>query len=222
MYKLILSDYRSHFKSTIKKMWKEISCPLIILIMDMFWICDNWNYGYLTLGFPCILSYIIAKMYGGRLNKTFFLCPMDAKTRRQYAIENYRLRVIIPTIIFLVLNVIGVVIGSFDIWLFLIRFIIFECIAISSNVYCQSEHVEDMDREISLTMNKYTTVNVWSNLVNALTGIVAICVTSHKFSEIVPASKIVFLGLIALQLIITIYKVKRFYWPSIVDMDFYK
>ena len=222
MYKLILNDYRSHFKSTVKKMWKEITSPIIIIVLDLIFLWTYWNFIDLTMIIPSGITYILAKMYGGKLNKAFFLCPLDIKTRRQYAIESYRLRVIIPSIIFIVLNIIELAMGRYDIWILLIRLIIFECVAISSNVYCQSEHFEDMDREISFTINKYTTMNVWSNLVNMLAIIEAACITSNKFFEISTFSKVLLLGTVAWQVAITIYKVKRFYWKSIMDMELYK
>ena len=65
---------------------------------------------------------------------------MDAKGRKQYAIESFRLRIIIPTVLFLIGNILLLILKEFDISMFIIRLIAFGCTAVSVNIYCQSKY----------------------------------------------------------------------------------
>lgn len=222
MYKMILNDYRSHFKSSLKKMWNN-SGIYYVIFMTIFLMPDEDERSlfYLGLYIPCLTVYILSRMYGGYLNKTFFLCPMDAEGRRQYAIESFRLRMIIPTIMFIIGNVLLLIFKEFDLTIFLLRFWTFGCIAVSVNVYCQPKCFANNNEKVSPFIGNYDTVNIWSTLVNVAAGI---CCATTCFSvfEMSTEGKVMTSLFLGLQLIVTIIKVKRFYWQSITVMDFYK
>ena len=224
MYKLILSDYRSHFKTAMKNVWNTS-------VFLMFYYCLyllnaelslREDLVHLSIGIPCLITYLLARMYGGYLNKTFYLCPMDAKDRREYAIKSFKLRVFIPLVLFLVGNIVFLILGEYDIVLFFIRLVVFGCTAISANIYCQPKHLPDLNTSVSPFIGNYSTVDIISNLANIFALIVVTCVTSYSFVEIETASKVVFLLILAGQVCVTAVKVKRFYWQSITVMEFYK
>ena len=224
MYRLILGDYRSHFKSTLKTLWNDggVFAIFFITMLSLPDQDDRVLY-YLSLSVPCVVAYFFSRMYGGCLSKTFFLCPMDAKGRRQYAKKSYRLRIIIPTVIFLIGNILLMVFKEFDITVFLIRLLAFGCTAVSINIYCPPKSFPNKNTEISPFIGNYDTVNIWSNLMNLF--IIIVLVSTEEYYSVFEMRKgtIVIIGIVlGWQLILTVIKVKNFYWQSIVVMEFYK
>ena len=225
MYKLILKDYRSHFKSSIKKLWND-SGLFVILYYCLYLINARQTFKedliHLSVVVPCLIAYLLSRMYGGCLSKTFYLCPMDAGDRREHAIKNYRLRVIISTVIFMVPNIVFLIMGEYDIAIFLIRLFAFGCTVISINIYCQPKYLPDLNKKVTPFIGNYTTVEIISNIVNIFAIIVVTCITSNSFAEIETATKIVFLLIFLCQVCVTVVKVKKFFWQSITVMEFYK
>ena len=176
MYRMILGDYRSHFKSAFKTLWNDGGvCAIYFMIFLSLPEEDERAMYYLCLSVPCIITYILSRMYGGCLSKTFFLCPMDAKGRRKYAIESFRLRIIISTVIFLVGNILLLIFRELDIGIFFIRFLAFECTAVSVNIYCKPKSFIGKNTKVTPFIGNYDTVNIWSNLVNVFIIIILLC-----------------------------------------------
>lgn len=224
MYKLILNDYRSNFKNSFKLLWKN-GGMFIVMYMVLLSLPDDDSRAlhYLGVVLPCVTIYLLSRMYGGYLNKTFFLCPMDAKVRKQYAKESYRIRVLIPTVIFLVINVLLLIFGAFDISIFVVRLLVFGSAAISENIYVQPKYLKEKNKKITPFIGNYETVNILSGLVNILVIIIALAMDEqYTITRMGEWSLIMVVGLLVLQLILTIIKFKRFYWQSIVVMEFYK
>lgn len=224
MYKLILSDYRSHFKSCLKALWNDggFFAIFFMTILSLPEEDERAMY-YLCLSVPCIIAYMLSRMYGGCLNKTFFLCPMDAKGRKQYAIESFRLRIIIPTVLFLIGNILLLILKEFDISMFIIRLIVFGCTAVSVNIYCQSKYFPNKNIEVSPFIGNYDTINIWSNIVNLFIVIILLSIEEYYTVFEMRMGSLVIVGIVLLwQIILTAIKVKRFYWQSIVVMEFYK
>ena len=224
MYRMILGDFRSHFKSSLKALWND-GGMFFVIYMVVFAIPNDVSKAihYLGLSLPCVITYMLSRMYGGCLNKTFFLCPMDAKGRKQYAKESYRLRLLIPTFLFLLINVLLLILGEFDISIFAVRFLVFGCTAISENIYVQPKHLKDSGKTVTPFIGNYETVNVWSKLVNIIMIIIALTMDGdYSITQMGEWSLAIVVGLLAWQLILTIIKFKRFYWQSIVVMEFYK
>ena len=222
MYRIILGDFRSHFKSSLKSLWND-GGMFAVIYMVIFSLPDEESRAlyYLGLSLPCVMAYILSRMYGGYLSKTFFLCPMDAKGRKQYARESYRLRVLIPTALFLMINILLLILGEFDISIFVVRFLAFGCTAVSENIYVQPKYLKD--NTVTPFIGNYETVNVWSKLVNILNIIILLAMDGHyTITQMGEWSLAIVVGLLAWQLILTIIKFKRFYWQSIVVMEFYK
>ena len=162
-------------------------------------------------------------MYGGCLNKTFFLCPLDAASRRQYAKESFRLRIIIPSVIFLISNAILMLCGHFFIDIFLIRAFIFGCTAISVNIYAKPDFDKSFsDTKVYPFTGNYETINIYSHMINIVLIIIVIYLNEYTITELAIGEIVLIALCLILQLAITICKVKRFYWQSIILMDFYK
>ena len=223
MYKMILKDYRCHIKSSFKQMYNTSGFFFVIL----FWIgvgYDDINdISYIFMVFPSILAYIMSRMYGGLINKTFFLCPLDANTRRQYAIESFRLRIIIPLALFLVGNVTAMILGYFAIDIFLVRLFVFMCTAISVNIYAQPHTTKDKPyTNIYPFIGNYEVISVYSHAINLLLTVIVINMNEYSLTMLSIWELILIAIALIIQLTLTISMVKRFYWQSIVLMDFYK
>ena len=66
------------------------------------------------------------------------------------------------------------------------------------------------------------TVNICSNVYNFIAVIFMGCIDSYDIKQIDKWSIVMIAILVITQFIVTIYKVKKFYWQSIVVMEFYK
>lgn len=98
MFKNLLTDYISNFPLKLKEMAKSSSGVIIIaaavLLMFLpFTVVRNstpeYYFGSLI---PAGAAFLLSVMYGGRLDKTFFLCPLDKKAAKKYYILSYLLR----------------------------------------------------------------------------------------------------------------------------------
>lgn len=224
MYKLILQDYRSHFRSSLKRMWNEST-------LCFFWLfyCiistgshEGYELKYMFITFPCLTAYLLARMYGGYLNKTFFLCPLDAASRRKYAVQSFRLRIIIPTAFFLVSNVILMLLGYFFIDIFLIRLIVFACVAVSVNIYCQPTATENWtDTKRYPFVGNFETLNTYSHIINVAMILLTMHMEEYCIAELATWEIVIVAICLILQLTVTISKVRHYYWQAIVLMDFY-
>lgn len=222
MYRTILNDYRSHFKSAMMRVWESAGWILVFLgylTIEMI-ITAERELSFFLIAVPSIVAYMIARMYGGFFNKTFYLCPMDANERRNYAIHSYRLRIIITSTLFLLFNIPPVILGMYSIPVFLCRMLVFGCVTVSANIYCQSKKVDNKD--VYPFVGNYMTVNICSNVYNFIAVIFMGCIDSYDIKQIDKWSIVMIAILVITQFIVTIYKVKKFYWQSIVVMEFYK
>lgn len=225
MYKLILQDYRSHWRSSLRKLYDNSTICFVwffyaIIGIDSY---ENNKLSYAFLAFPCLITYILGRMYGGYMNKTFFLCPLDANARRQYAIHSFRLRIIIPSILFLIGNIILLFMDIFSMEILLIRLIVYGFTAVSVNIYCQPTATDNI-----YSTNRYPFVgnfeilNTYSNAINVINIIILIHIEEYSIVELHPLELALIGIFMTLQLVATISKVKHFYWQSIVLMEFYK
>ena len=98
--------------------------------------------------------------------------------------------------------------------------LVFGCVTVSANIYCQSKKVDN--KEVYSFIGNYMTVNIWSNIYNFIAVIFMGCIDSYDIKQIDKGSMVMIAVLVISQLIVTIYKVRRFYWQSIVVMEFYK
>lgn len=224
MYKLILQDYRSHWRSSLKRIWDNSTLCFVWLFYTIMSIGshDEYELSYIFMAVPCVFAYMLARMYGGYLNKTFFLCPLDADARRKYAEQSFRLRIIIPSALFLIGNIALMLCGHFHFDIFLIRLFVYGCTAISVNIYCQPTNTADIFASRYPFVGNFETINTYSNLINVITIILITNMNEHSVTELVTLELVIIGMCMLLQLIATISKVKLFYWQSIVIMDFYE
>lgn len=225
MYKLILQDYRSHWRSSLKRLYNYSTICFVWLFYAIIGIGSHEDneLSYILLTIPCFLAYMLARMYGGYLNKTFYLCPLDADARRTYAIQSFRLRIIIPSILFIVGNVILLCLGYFAIEIFLIRLIVYGCTAFSVNIYCQPTVTDDIYAPNRYPfIGNFESANTYSNIINILNIIILMSMEEYSIRELSLWELVLISLLLILQLAATIRKARRFYWQSIVVMEFYK
>lgn len=225
MYRLILQDWRSHIRSSLKRMWDNSGLFFVLIFYCIAGIGgqERNEFSYIFITFPCLIAYMLGRMYSGYLNKTFFLCPLDAASRRKYAVQSFRLRIGIPAILFLAGNVLLMCLGYFFIDIFLIRLFVFVCTAISVNIYCQPTFTKDWtDNRRYPFVGNFETINTYTHIINSIMIAILINVAEHAISELATWEIVTIAICMILQLMATICKVRRFYWQSIVLMDFYQ
>lgn len=140
MYRLILQDYSSHWRSGLKKMLDiNGGSSFLWLSFCLTNISDDYSGrpAFWGISIPFLVTYYLSRMYGGYLNKTLFLCPLDKNTRQEYTAKSIRLRIIIPTALFLVINLTTLALGKISIIIFLLSLFIFSCMVMYLNMYCQ-------------------------------------------------------------------------------------
>lgn len=223
MYKMILKDYCCHVKSSFIQMYNHSGFFFVILFGASIGYDDINDVSYMLMVFPSIIAYIMSRMYCGLINKTLFLCPLDTKTRRQYAIESFRLRIIIPLALFLVGNVIAMIFGYFAIDIFLVRLFVFMCTAISVNIYAQPHTTKDKPyTNIYPFIGNYEVISVYSHAINFLLTLIVIVISKYTLNTLSMWVLISITIALIIQLTLTISMVKRFYWQTIALLDFYK
>lgn len=225
MYKLILHDYRIHWRSSLRRVYDSSALAYVCLFFTLMslGLPEYSELPYICLVIPCFLAYILARMYGGHMNKTFFLCPLDINTRRQYAEQSFRLRIFIPSVLFILLNVILMFCGFFSFVILLIRLFAFGCTAISVNIYWQPTPPEDIfaPNQYPFTGN-FEALNTYSHIINIVLITILMHTAEYSITEFHTWELVIIGILMILQLATTIRKYKRFYQQSIVLMDFYK
>lgn len=225
MYKMILQDYRSHFQSSLKRIWNNSALCFVWLFYCLAGIGSHEDneLSYIFITIPCIIAYMLARMYGGYLNKTFFLCPLDTSLRRKYAMQSFKLRIIIPSILFLIGNIILMLCGVFFIDIFVIRMIVFACTAISVNIYHHPKATTDWtDTNRYPFVGNFETTNTYSHIINIIMIIITMYMNEYSISELATWEIVIVTICITLQLIATLYKAKHYYRQSIMLMDFYQ
>ena len=172
---------------------------------------------------PSIIAYMMSRMYGGLLNKTFFLCPLDANARREYAIKSFRLRVLIPSVLFMVGNVTAILFGCFTIGVFFVRLFVFGCTAVSVNIYAQPHSNKDRpNTKVYPFAGNFEVVEAYTNMINIILTIIVIAMNEYSLTMLSTWELIILAIALIIQLAVTLSMVKRFYWQSIVLMDFHK
>lgn len=225
MYKMILQDYRSHLKSALKNVWDNSAFSILLLLYCTFGttISEDKDLSYFAIVIPSLLAYILSRMYGGRLNKTFFLCPLDSTARKRYAVLSFRLRIIIPTILFVISNIFLMLYGFFAIDIFAIRMLIFLCTAISVNIYARPNYSNAWtNTTVYPFVGNYSTINTYSNAINIIVSIIVVNMNEYSIYLLSKWEIVLIAFCVILQVALTLCKIKRFYWQSILLMEFYQ
>ena len=142
MYKMVLKDYRLHFKDSFKNLYNSgwyiyfyliVMGPMIINKEEPL----NAGLNYYFTFIPFIIALMLSRMYSGLMGKTFYLCPLSKEQRKSYFITGMKLRIIVPILLFIILDGILLIVKFESLFLFFAKLFVISCAAVSFNIYCQ-------------------------------------------------------------------------------------
>ena len=123
----------------------------------------------------------------------------------------------------LVGNIIAMLFGCFSIGVFLVRLFVFGCTAVSVNIYAQPHNSKDRpNTKVYPFVGNFEVVEVYSHMINIVLTIIVIAMNEYSITMLSTWELIILAIALIIQLAVTISMVKRFYWQSIVLMEFYK
>ncbi len=104
MWKMVWNDLRHGFFPGLKRMLKQFAeCQLYLYLLSIIPIIFELSGRDLAVYYagtvPMVLAALLAGMYGGRINKVLYLCPLSADERRQYFIIFWAIRAGIPILV---------------------------------------------------------------------------------------------------------------------------
>lgn len=221
MYKLILHDYVQHFKESFKK----TNC--IPWLIDFYWIfpccfffqasINKWLIYFLSI-IPFTFSILLSRMYGGKMSKTFYLCPLSKEQRKNYIKSGIKLRVILSATLYILLNFIPMILGMILLWVFVAQLLLLIFSAACYNMYCQPtiKTIYAMQRKYPLKGN-YEIRNFFAIITGGIGTVILIFTegNEHGFELIVVFAPV----LIQLFLCIDIYR--KFYNQILDQSEFY-
>lgn len=222
MYKLILQDYRTHWRSALKKMYNQSTIVFVWLMVTLSHIdtSSTRDLPFVCLACCCYISFFLARMYGGYINRTLYLCPLSADMRKRYIKESIQLRIIIPLVLCLTGNIIFLFANITSLLYFILQFFVFMCTAISVNIHCpplSPEHIPGQD-DCPIVGN-YIVWNTYSHITNIINIMMMEYIMDHQ--PLSYESWIVICTLLVLQLFTCLMKIKKYYWQVVVLAAFY-
>ena len=220
MYSLILKDYRSHLRSSLRWLFDNDFSTVII----MFFVLGSDHKrpdAALAITIPYILCMALSRMYGGCMSKTLFLCPLDEQGRMEYMKKSIRLRIIISLLIYFVLNLIVIAFGGFSIKRFLLWLYFMICVSFSFNTYTRPKKVETRyaTDKVYPVKGNYELWNFWTQF-TATISIIAFA--GYKGGELYAFEIVIGCILFVFQGICAIVMVKKFYKQVIEQAAFYE
>lgn len=221
MYRLILNDYRSHWHSGLKKMYNAGVGFTFAWFVVMGIYDSHGRPAFWGIYIPYMLTLILSRMYGGYLNKTLFLCPFDKNTRQEYAAKSIRLRIIIPTSLFLIINLTLLFCRKMSIIIFLLSLFVFLCMVLYLNMYCQPIIINpDTKETIYPVLGNYSVLNGFSHICSYFNiNFISELSVSLETPPIIGLIFIVFF--VILQFILCICMVRKFYKQILRETVFY-
>lgn len=222
MYSLILHDYIEHFKESFKNM-KDVSFFIYIYFIFMPLISERSFslsfFFHFTSFLPLGFSILLARMYGGKLSKTLYLCPLSKEQIKEYIKKGIILRIIISITVFILFNITTVILGYMPLWIFACKLILMIFSSICCNIYCQPNFKTSsaLERTYPLEGN-YETRNLFAQIFGAI-GMLILSACRPKESVYVYA----IIGIIIFsQLLVAINIYKNFYHQIIDKSVFYE
>ena len=221
MYKTVLRDYVSHVKDGMKNIfWSDWAPYFYFMVFAPAW--SGGKDGYLVrqlyaMFFPIMIALLLSRMYGGVMSKTFFLCPLSEMQRKMYAKAGIHIRVAIPTVLFIVLNILVLVFYKIPFWMFLVRLGVFLSAAIVCNIYCQPVYAdrEKNERKYALVGNYW----LWNVFLQVFTFVSTVILCSFEYNE--KLWEFIIVGIfIAAQIFIGIKMIIKFY-PQVINQATY-
>jgi len=215
MYKMVLNDYRLHFKTGMKIAANTGWFIYIYTFGFTPGIMDMNNLEVLThlFGFlPLMLGLLLSRMYGGLMSKTFYLCPLSQKQREEYIRVGIRVRIAIPLILFLLLNGVITLIGIMTPFIFFVKLFIMICAVISFNIYCQpvKKSANATDRIYPL-LGHYEFYNVSAQLLSIFN-----MVLFNKWEGNETLGIKIFCGILLLLQLLVCYQIKKQFYHQIM------
>lgn len=174
---------------------------------------------HVTSMLPLLFSVLISRMYGGKLSKTLYLCPLSKEQVREYMKKGMILRIVISVVIFLLFNMASLILGYMPLWIFLTKLFLMTCSAICFNIYCQPDNKTSsaMERTYPLIGN-YEVRNVFAQVFAAIGMLILSLVEGNEQTW-----EYVLIAIIPiLQLFLCINVYKRFYHQIINLAEFYE
>lgn len=101
MWKMVAGDLYHGFKPGMKRFMKQTAYifPMIfwnLLIAPLILVSGQYILPYYAAMLPMICALMLFGVYGGRVNKVFYLCPLSADERRKYFVVAWGIRAAIP------------------------------------------------------------------------------------------------------------------------------
>lgn len=222
MYKMILQDYLHNIKGSLKNTdvasWLFYFYPTFCLLSigDM---TTKDEICFILFILPFVFSLMLSRMYGGRMSKTFYLCPLSGSQRTEYIKKGIRLRILCSICLFLLLNGMLFAMRWLSPNLFFLKLFSMTCASISHNMYCQPivSSPEALKRVYPLIGN-YELFNIPAQVFGIL-SILLLSLLDGKES----LWEFILIGLcLLLQLIFCIQMVRKFYRQILKQSAFYE
>lgn len=223
MYKMVLKDYRLHFKDSLKNLYNSgwyvyiyMAGMLPIITDSSDSIRDLLNY-YFTF-IPFIIALMLSRMYCGLMGKNFYLCPLSKEQRKSYFIAGMKLRITFPIVLFIILDGILMIIKFESLFLFFAKLFVISCAAVSFNIYCQPIVKSD-----NITQRRYPLLGNYE-----LHSVLAQCfsifnlLVFSNWDNLDVFSIIVAVIGISLQLYICIQLIRKFYPQIICQTEYFE
>ncbi len=220
MYSLILKDYRSHWRSSLR--WLFDNDFSTVLIMFLVMGSDHKRAdAALTITIPYILCLALSRMYGGCMSKTLYLCPLDSEGRKEYMKKSIRLRIIMSISIYMVLSLIVMAFGAFSIKRFLSWLYFMICVSFSFNTYTRPKRVETRyaTDKVYPVKGDYELWNFWTQFTATIS---IIAMAGYRGGKVSTVELVLGCILFVLQGIWAIVMVKKFHKQVIEQAAFYE
>lgn len=106
MFKLVLDDYRSRFKSALKNIPAPGYTIYLFLLAEplSFRVSVHSLFSYYSAFIPLFLGFLLSRMYPSQLSKTLLLLPLTDTEKRAYVHTAFRLRIMVPMLLYLSMN----------------------------------------------------------------------------------------------------------------------
>lgn len=137
MWKMVLLDYRYHFKEGVKREAGKNGYFFYLYLLTFPLIFYRISFVYYASFIPMLLGLLLSRMYGGERNKTLFLCPLSREERIKYFKTGYGIRTLFPISCLWVTNIILMLAGKRERILGLLIGLVATAYILAVNMYCQ-------------------------------------------------------------------------------------
>lgn len=205
MYKMVLNDYRYHWKACLTNIRGEF--PLIFVIMGLW----SQDIQVRLLGICICLIIISSRMYGGMGEKTFYLLPLNKKERQSYGKTGYNIRVVAGMLFDIVFHIVLLLKGEHQITSYIFTFVAIIIATFYLNIYTRP--IKDKNE------NNYILWNLLAQGTIYLIIIINACIDSTDSTLLILALNI---PLLLFQLFILINMYRKYYDSCINSTLYYR